>query len=89
MTSPISMIICIHDPQESSWTIEWVKEIRTEHFGLMRVALEIHASGVEQCMRCTTYGHAIDHSKDQFAVALDAFITAILPEGEPNQTSSP
>jgi len=49
---PISMILVIHDPQESSWKIEWTKKIKTKLYGHMTVTLEVHPTGEEQCSRC-------------------------------------
>lgn len=49
---PISMILVIHDPQESSWKVEWTKKIKTKKYGLMTVTLETHPTDEAQCNRC-------------------------------------
>jgi hypothetical protein len=75
--SPVTLTLCIHDPQESSWKVEWVKDVRTKHYGVMRVSLETHPTGVEDCSKCSAQNRQ-SPEKDSNGTALDAFLEYLI-----------
>lgn len=76
-SNPVSLILLIHDPRESSWKVEWVREIKTTNFGSIRVSLETHPANLAECTRCQI--PAVDvRETDKDGLALDAFITHLI-----------